>query len=252
MRRNALRLLRLTMLIAPYGAVTQMKFWGVMLTQMKKYAWLLTGAVMTLFIGPGFDLDGGLRCGPPIAAAAEIAGVKLQDNIQLDGRTLRLNGAALRRWGPARLYVIGLYLDAERQPVTSALAAPVALEQVTGAKRISLTLLRDLTARQLSDALHEGIRDNHSSTEFNRLLPRMERLSRVMTEVGSARSGSRLHIDFLPPDGTRVALDDRYKGETIEGEDFYLAIMRIWLGSRPPDPALKEALLGSGFTLGTR
>ncbi len=223
-----------------------------MLTRRRKYAWLLTGAVMTLFIGPGFDLNGRARFGAPAAAAAEIAGVKLQDNIQLDGRTLRLNGAALRRWGPARLYVIGLYLDAERQPATPVLAAPVALEQLTGAKRISLTLLRDLTARQLGDALHEGIRDNHSSTEFNRLLPRMERLTRVMNEVGSARSGSRLHIDFLPAEGTRVALDDRYKGEAIEGDDFYLAIMRIWLGSRPPDPALKEALLGSGFTLGTR
>ena len=223
-----------------------------MLGQMKKYAWLLSGALMSGCIGPDFGPDGGWGVGPSAAAAAEIAGVRLQDNILLDGRTLRLNGAALRRWGPARLYVIALYLDTERQPATSLTAAPATLEQFAGAKRISLTLLRDLTARQLGDALHEGIRDNHGSAEFNRLLPRMERLTRVMHEVGSARSGSRLHIDFLPSEGTRVALDDRYKGETIEGEDFYLAIMRIWLGSHPPDPALKEALLGSGFTAGTR
>ena len=124
--------------------------------------------------------------------------------------------------------------------------------RVPGAKRISLVLLRDLTARQLSDALNEGIRDNHDHARYATLKPRIERLTKVMREVGSARSGSRLHIDFLPGQGTRVALDDNPKGELIEGEDFYLAILRIWLGPRPPDLALKEALLRSNTLIGTR
>jgi hypothetical protein len=112
--------------------------------------------------------------------------------------------------------------------------------------------LRDLTARQLGDALNEGIRDNHDEARYKALQPRIERLIQVMREVGSARSGSRLHIDFLPGRGTRVALNDSPKGELIEGEDFYLAILRIWLGPRPPDIALKEALLGTTPLSGAR
>jgi hypothetical protein len=100
--------------------------------------------------------------------------------------------------------------------------------------------------------LNEGIRDNHDDARYAALQPRIERLIKVMREVGSARSGSRLHIDFLPGQGTRVALDDNLKGEIIEGEDFYLAILRIWLGPRPPDLALKQALLGTGAMIGTR
>jgi hypothetical protein len=207
-----------------------------------------------------------LLTGSDVASAVEVADVRLPDSVSFDGNNLPLHGYALRRWGPARLYVIGLYTEkAERGSAsagtvtsgtaTSGAAATPAdpkLFNVPGAKRVTLVLMRDLTARQLSDALNEGIRDNHEDARYAALQPRIERLIKVMREVGSARSGSRLHIDFLPGQGTRVALDDNPKGELIEGEDFYLAILRIWLGPRPPDPALKEALLGPSTMIGTR
>ena len=220
----------------------------------------------TLIALPALLLPLLLVTGSDIASAVEVADVRLPDSVSFDGNNLALHGYALRRWGPARLYVIGLYTEkAERGSAstgtatsgtaTSGAAATPAdpkLFNVPGAKRVTLVLMRDLTARQLSDALNEGIRDNHDDARYAALQPRIERLIKVMREVGIARSGSRLHIDFLPGQGTRVALDDNPKGELIEGDDFYLAILRIWLGPRPPDPALKEALLGPSTMIGPR
>ncbi len=40
------------------------------------------------------------------------------------------------------------------------------------------------------------------------------------------------------------ALNGDQKGETIEGDDFHPALLRIWLGDRPPQASVKEALLG--------
>ena len=215
----------------------------------------------TLIAVPAFLLPLLLVTGSDVAHAVDVADIRLPDSVPLDGYNLALHGYALRRWGPARLYVIGLYTEkAERASASAATASSAAsaastdpkLFNIPGPKRVTLVLLRDLTARQLSDALNEGIRDNHDDARYKALQPRIERLTKVMREVGSARSGSRLHIDFLPGQGTRVALDDNPKGEIIEGEDFYLAILRIWLGPQPPDPALKEALLGTGTMVGTR
>ena len=215
----------------------------------------------TLIAVAAFLLPLLLVTGSDVAHAVDVADIRLPDSVPLDGYNLALHGYALRRWGPARLYVIGLYTEKSERgsassdtasSATSAAPSDPKLFTIPGAKRVTLVLLRDLTARQLSDALNEGIRDNHDDERYAALQPRIERLIRIMREVGSARSGSRLHIDFLPGQGTRVALDDNPKGEIIEGEDFYLAILRIWLGPRPPDLALKQARLGTGAMIGAR
>jgi len=40
-------------------------------------------------------------------------------------------------------------------------------------------------------------------------------------------------------------LDRELKG-TIEGDDFATALLRVWLGAKPPTEDLKEGMLGAG------
>lgn len=47
----------------------------------------------------------------------------------------------------------------------------------------------------------------------------------------------------LPGQGTRVSADGQVRG-IVAGEDLYPALLRVWLGDRPADPALKRAMLG--------
>ena len=41
-----------------------------------------------------------------------------------------------------------------------------------------------------------------------------------------------------------MCIRDRAKGKDIAGEDFYRALLRIWLGNKPVQDDLKQALLG--------
>jgi hypothetical protein len=175
---------------------------------------------------------------PLVAQGAEIAGVRLPDIAHVGGHELRLNGGGLRQKAFFRIYVAALYLPSRQSSAADVLATP-------GAKRLSMVMLRDVTAQQLIAALTEGIRDNHSPAEAGKLQPRVEMLSKVMTSIGSARSGSVITLDFVPGAGMQGGLDGASIGTPIPGDDFYRALLKIWLGEPPVDEALKKALLGS-------
>jgi chalcone isomerase-like protein len=171
------------------------------------------------------------------ALAVEVAGVKVDERIKLGAGELVLNGAGLRTKAFFKVYVAGLYLAEKRTSAADVLALP-------GAKRISMRLTRDLSARQLADALDEGIRDNTPVGEQAALKGRLAELLAIMNALGSAKEGDVIALDWLPDSGTRVVLNGEAKGKAIAGEDFYRALLGIWLGDNPVSGGLKKALLG--------
>ncbi len=173
------------------------------------------------------------------ALAIEVAGVKLEERIKLESGELILNGAGVRTRLIFKVYVGALYLPEKKSAVADVLA-------MNGAKRVSMTLLRDLTAHQLTDALEEGIRANHSEAELAALEGRIDALAAVMEEIGSAKKKTVITLDFLPESGTRISVDGVARGKPIPGEDFFRALLRIWLGEKPVDADLKKAMLGRG------
>lgn len=174
-----------------------------------------------------------------LALAAEIAGVTVQERVALGATELRLNGAGIRTRIVFKVYVGALYLSEQKSSAAEVLA-------LKGAKRVSMTMLRDLTAHQLTDALQDGIRANHSQPELAALKERVDALAAVMNEIGSAKEKSVITLDFLPDSGTRITVDGAARGKPIPGDDFYAALLRIWLGDKPVDADLKRAMLGQG------
>ena len=171
------------------------------------------------------------------ALAVEVAGVKVDERIKLGAGELVLNGAGLRTKAFFKVYVAGLYLAEKRTSAADVLALP-------GAKRISMRLTRDLSAGQLAAALDEGIRDNTPVGEQEVLKGRLAELLAIMNALGSAKEGDIIALDWLPDSGTRVVLNGEAKSKAIAGEDFYRALLRIWLGDNPVSGGLKKALLG--------
>jgi Chalcone isomerase-like len=51
-------------------------------------------------------------------------------------------------------------------------------------------------------------------------------------------------LDFIPGAGTRITVNGEAPGQPIPGEDFYQALLRVWLGDDPVDRKLNGALLG--------
>lgn len=180
-----------------------------------------------------------LLCGLGIglASAAEVAGVKLEDKARVGGTELLLNGAGLRTKVFFKVYVIGLYL-----PAKSETSAAVLAQQ--GSKRAHLVLVRDVGPEDFSDALIDGLKNNSSESEFAAMKPRIEQFRQAIVAAGEVKSGSVVHLDFLPESGTRLTIGGKQQGKDIPGEDFYKALLRIWIGEKPIQDNLKEALLG--------
>jgi hypothetical protein len=105
-------------------------------------------------------------------------------------------------------------------------------------------MLRHAGADDFTRALLSGLRRNTEPEEMPRLNERIARLEQAIQAIGSVRKGDRIALDFEPRRGLVLALNGQPQGEPIAGEDFYAAILRIFVGPRPVDPELKRALLG--------
>ena len=175
------------------------------------------------------------------ALAAEVAGVKLDDKVRIapNAPELVLNGAGIRTRFFVKVYVGALYLPEKKSSATEVLA-------LKGAKRVSMTMLRDLTAQQLADALNEGFAANNPPADQERYKGQLAELLAVMTALGQAKSAEVIALDFVPDSGTRVLVNGAAKGKPIPDEGFYRAILKVWLGDKPVDADLKRGLLGQG------
>ena len=170
------------------------------------------------------------------AGAAEVAGVKIDDRTRVGNAELTLNGAGLRKRVFFQVYAIGLYLP-QKSPT------PAAILQSSGAKRVAIHMLRDVGADTFTEALADGIKANHSEAEAKALEPRVQQLGAVIAEIKEAKKGMAIALDWNAS-ATQVVIDGKPAGQPIDGEDFYRALLRIWIGDKPVQDDLKKALLG--------
>lgn len=174
---------------------------------------------------------------PLSVAAAEVAGVKIDDRTRVENSDLALNGAGVRTRLFFQVYAIGLYLPQKGSTPAAILAQP-------GPKRVAIHMLRDVGADTFTEALADGIRANHSEAEARALEPRIRELAAIMAELKEAKKGMAIALDWLPASGTVMLVNGTPRGKAISGEDFYRALLRIWLGDKPVQDDLKKALLG--------
>jgi hypothetical protein len=58
------------------------------------------------------------------------------------------------------------------------------------------------------------------------------------------KEGDVLRIDYSPAKGTEVRINDEWRG-AVEGNDFFRALLKIWIGSNPISKSLKQDMLGN-------
>jgi long-chain acyl-CoA synthetase len=181
-----------------------------------------------------------IAVGTHAARAAEVEGVKLDDRIYIAQGVpqLVLNGAGVRRkLLVVKVYVTALYLSQKKTTSDAVLSDP-------GPKRIAMHVLQDeITADQLVAALQDGLAANNQPPVLAPLEQRIRELAAMMHQVGRINQGGTVLLDYLPGIGTRVTINGVTR-LTLPGEDFSRALLRIWLGDRPVDGRLKQALLG--------
>jgi hypothetical protein len=182
-------------------------------------------------------LVAGLACGAlALAQPLELEGVKLEPTVQVADATLQLNGAGVRTRVFFKVYVAGLYVPQKSNAATTLL-------QQKGPRRMVLTMLRDVDAESFAGALNEGLKNNLSEAQLAAMSPQIDALNGILKTVGQARKGDRILFEY-GDGGTRVVVNGQPRGNPIAGEEFFAAVLRIWLGDKPVDAGLKKGLLG--------
>jgi hypothetical protein len=173
---------------------------------------------------------------PLAAMAAEVAGVKIDDKTRIGSTELVLNGAGLRKRAFFQVYAMGVYVQQRSGNAATVVEQP-------GPKRVAIHMLRNVGADAFNEALAEGIRANSPEAEAKALEPRLKELGAIIASVGEAKKGMAILLDWTGAE-TQVVIQGKPVGKPIAGEDFYRALLRIWVGDRPVQDDLKKALLG--------
>ena len=169
------------------------------------------------------------------AQAIELEGVKFEPTAQVGGAALQLNGAGLRTRAIFKVYVAGLYVPQKSADASALLAQK-------GPRRISITMLRSVDADSFSGALNDGLRANHTDAQVAGFKAQLDTLNANLKAVGEAKKGDVIHFEYLPDAGTRVTVNGQARGNPIPGEDFFTAVLRIWIGDKPVDGDLKKGM----------
>ena len=171
------------------------------------------------------------------AQPVELEGVKLEPTAQVAGAPLQLNGAGVRTRAIFKVYVAGLYVPQKAKDAATLLAQK-------GPRRMSITMLRNVDADSFAGALNDGLKNNHTEAQFAAFKAQIDALNANLKAVGEAKKGDVINFEYLPEAGTRITVNGQPRGTTIPGEDFFTAVLRVWLGDKPADAGLKKGLLG--------
>lgn len=170
-------------------------------------------------------------------AQVMVSGVKYDNATDVRGSKAQLNGAGVRYKAIFKVYAAGLYLPKKADTPEQVLAMP-------GAKRMSITMLREIDANELGKLFSRGIEDNMDKAAFSKLIPGVMRMSQIFSDHKKLNSGENFMIDWVPGTGTVITVKGVQQGEPFKEPEFFNALLRIWLGPNPADWKLKDALLG--------
>jgi len=184
---------------------------------------------------------GALACGTLLqqpATALELGGTRLDDSVNVGGTALQLNGAGVGTRAWFKVYVVALYLNEPARKAADVLAT-------SGPRRLTILLLRDIAANDFGEVISAVLNTSTDAQEKTRLAEHATQLSLALTALPAGlKKTDRLTLDWVPGTGTVITLNQRSLTLPIQDIAFYNALLRIWLGEHPADPALKTRLLG--------
>lgn len=176
------------------------------------------------------------------AQAVRYEGQDFPDTVQLGGKPLVLNGTGKRQVAIYPLYLAALYLP---QKAT----APDAIYAEDGPKRLEMRivipLVKDVSTQEFVKAINKGVSRNNTDAERAALADRVAQFNAAISDVGRVKKGDVLAIDYLPAQGgTVLSVNGKVWGKPIEGQDFYAAFLKVFIGDHNSDARLRAGLLG--------
>ena len=170
---------------------------------------------------------------PNISCAKDISGIQVADTMVLENQSLQLNGAGVRSKFFMDLYVGSLYVPSQISSTVAVLEAPVA------AIRLNITSSM-ITSEKMRDAITEGF-EHATADNTADIQPQIDAFMALFNE--EIKEGDQFTLVANKTRGV-TAYKNGQEQATIEGEMFRQALLKIWLGDKPAQKSLKEAMLG--------
>jgi len=170
------------------------------------------------------------------ASALDLAGIHLDDRVQMGDLSLKLNGAGIRTKLLFKVYVGALYLPQKQ-------ASAETIIDDDGERRIVLYMLREMKSAKLYDAFREAVEANHTPDVLAAINVQMQQMEQIFGSLELVKKGDVLTLDYQPGVGTRISVNGTTRG-TVTGAGFGRALLRIWLGNNPVQDDLKKGMLG--------
>lgn len=170
------------------------------------------------------------------AANTEIAGVRYEPTIKVEGQTLQLNGSGLSYKALQKVYTVGLYLSAKSSTAEGVLKTP-------GPKQLRFVMLVPMRVDELGKMIARGVEANSTREEFRTLIPATVEMGRIFSHMKRMVPGDTIAIEYVPQRGTIFFVNGQPSGLPIQIPEFFTAVLRVWIGKAPTTQDLKDALL---------
>lgn len=167
--------------------------------------------------------------------AREPDSISIPDTLTLKDEKLPLvlNGSGHYKTLLTKVYIGSMYLT---HPAKSA----ERVMNMTTTRVMRLHYLRDVNAAKQAAAWRDGFVANHSTFDIQGLSKRIRQFTGMLPDI---KANEVMRLDLQPRGTTQVWINDTLRG-SVDGADFQNALLKTWLGPKPVDKDLKQALLG--------
>ncbi|MDY7232222.1 chalcone isomerase family protein [Hyalangium rubrum] len=156
-----------------------------------------------------------------LAEAREVAGVKMPDTLELQGRRLELAHMALKEKLFFNVYVWGLYMEEIPRVESEAIAA-------NQLKRLHFRFMRKVRRDQLVEAMRHALSRNEALHSG----PMQQSLDAMLLSLRDVGKGDNLVLTYVPESGLHVS-GEASGGVLIPGKGFADALFTAWLHKNP-------------------
>ncbi|MFO0808101.1 MAG: chalcone isomerase family protein [Gemmataceae bacterium] len=177
---------------------------------------------------------GGLTAGETVAVSGSNARFATGIEVQAAGKPvwLRLTGTAMRKKAIFNVYAMASYLqDGVAAKSADQLAA------ANGVKMLHLVMERDVSGRDMADAIQAGVRLNHPANAF---AVELKKVADILAAL-DLRKGDQVMLTAIPQIGLRCQVVGKTDA-TIENPAFARAIWDIYLGRQNLGESVKAGL----------
>ena len=169
-----------------------------------------------------------------IAKDIKVSGVSVAENLNIERKTMFLNGSGVRSKFFFDLYVGSLYLSSKTKD------ADVAMNEKFAAIRLNI-----ISGLITKDKMQEAIVEGFEHATHHNVKPIKSEIDEFMSLFDTGiKEGDQFTFVFHKGVGV-TAYKNMNKLTDIKNEIFRKALLAIWLGDKPAQKSLKRHMLGT-------